>query len=388
MAQKDECYTPLLRTIGRTLAGLGPVLGDHVGIMLPHFLPNLRGLLASFRAIGLAPERTWLLFKDYRYPGKDRLIADLQRLGYNVRHHRDLETSVDEAMACARSRSCELLVVEDGAHVLDYVHRMGSLIDGVKVRAVEQTENGHSRIESLLPALRAHVVSVARSRMKAQFESPHVARSVIQNVGNLLHNRGLEGKHVATIGYGTIGRHICLEARRTGMVVTVFDNDERRLARAHCDGFPTASSARDAIHNAWLIIGTTGTTSIGEEIFSALGHGCHLANAASGNHEIDLPALRQHAQKICVDERATEYFLEPDRRRITVLAHGWPLNFHDYTAVPDEIIDMVLAALLVSAWEAVAMKFCCREIHAADPFIEKHRLIERYYRLYAARKTA
>ncbi len=81
-------------------------------------------------------------------------------------------------------------------------------------------------------------------------------------------------------------------------------------------------------------------------------------SASSRRDEIDIVGLESFSEENKVSEIGTEYTL-PNKNRIMVLAHGFPVNFFCSDSVPDKAIDPVLTEL-----------FLCAQKLATDTFMK------------------
>lgn len=246
--------------------------------------------------------------------------------------------------------------------------------------------------------------------IKKAVEAPLVADAVLQSVEQLLmrDHKGLRGKRVAVMGYGTVGSRVAEALRGRGARVGVFDRDRQKLVAARNQGFeiprlrlvgivddhgrPLACQL-DALpwdvrtrlesgapaswegHRIWprlepdlvtfvgrhsLILGTSGHCSVGAELIAALQHNTYLASCSSKRLEIDVEALEAQAITVePVEGVGTRYMLpatdgqKPLGRRgatrvITLLADGFPVNFwgEDAESIPTEHIEFVWALML------------------------------------------
>ncbi len=370
---------PLLRTYGRILKERGIDFSGSVFILAMHFLPNLVDFITVLSGLGLPLAQTWLLYKDYGYCDRSVLVEHLRERGAHIGSLSKASELIEEALTQATRLDCYVLGIEDGGKICCTLHReFPDSLDLVR-GLVEQTERGIRNIADLgKNNLRFPVIDVARSRMKSENEPPHVARSVLANIQNLLSELTLSGKWLAVFGYGRVGRCIAIEAQRTGMYVRIYDQNDERLLQASNEGFIVAGSARVALKDAQIVIGATGETSISVDTFDALEHNCYLVSASSNSTEIDIDALCERSQEVKCTENEIQYKLEPDGRIIHILAHGRPVNFHRFSAVPGEIIDLVLTSLLIAAAEISQGGNSKPMIHSVDPLLSKHKIARRY----------
>lgn len=324
-------------------------------LMVVHFLPDLGDFLNAFRLVGLQPDHTHLFYKQYQYKAKQSLIERLLLEGYRVRPLDELEEGALAGLDAANAGKRRVVIVEDGGYLVPLLH--GPLKDhpATVLGAVEQTERG-LRNDELLGELRFPVLDVARCDVKDRHESPHVGRAIVRNIQNLLPDRALAGMRSLVIGYGSIGERVAEALRSESARVAVYDIRAERLLSALRSGIETDEHLPNLLHKAQLVVGCTGETSLKEEHLSCLQGDGVLVSGSSGRLEIGVPALDAYAKaKAPVPGAGTEYELEPDGRRVLLLADGYPVNFHDASSgVPNDVIDVTLSALFLCACALVA----------------------------------
>ncbi len=379
----DRAYYPILNSVANNRKFSQSDFKRTVFIGVLHFLPNLIVFLNAYEKLGLKPKNAWLLYKDYDYKHKKGVIELLSNAGYHVSPLKNIDSTIKQAISHASLHQFRILIVEDGANIINRFHSRFSDKLTLVAGSVEQTTKGMRVIEALESnQLKTTVMDVARSTIKSVYEPVHVARSVITNIENLLSERSLSGKTILVIGFGRIGEKICYIAKNAGMIVSTFDKDKRKLARALIEGYYTCMSLHEALKNAWLVIGATGSTSLDANSISALEHGTYLASASSGEIEFDLDALDKYSVNIDRDEYLTTYTLYPNERKIQLLANGKPINFHNYSAVSDEIIDIVLSAMFISSYELIKSKSYPVGIISVNDLVERYKIEELFFDFY------
>jgi len=113
-----------------------------------------------------------------------------------------------------------------------------------------------------------------------------------------------------------------------------------------------------ALASCDLVLGTTGSTSIGPEVISSLKNGTLLGSTSSRQIEVDLEYLGRDPLKPeeVIEPKAPCVMAIPAARRytiaqrhgsktVTVLYDGYPINFWG-TSLPDHVADAVLSLLL------------------------------------------
>ena len=334
-----------------------PLKGKHILILL-HFLRDLVPFVKAMRELGLDPKASYFYYKEYPYPQREAIASWLKKQGCNVGLMAELDNDLKILEEGYETQIGELLIIEDGGHI--YPHIMQShprLLKHVQ-GCIEQTRRGIRNIENTLKHLETipevPVLSVADSELKSNFEPPIVADAVVRNIRSLLDNVNFRGRHVAVLGYGTIGEKLAERLRNEGMLVTVYDPDSSRLLKASQAGLNIAESAVQAVRYKFLVIGSSGECTIKRDEILALSHGTYLASASSEQYEIatdELIALSGSrttpfapADKVA----GTAYTLRKDENQVVLLANGYPINFWGMNSMPDQASDLILTLLLLS----------------------------------------
>lgn len=366
-----------------------PFAGFRFLIVL-HFLKDLVTFLVSCEKLGLRPSETILFCKDYLYPDRQAIGATLHARGYEVLPLSERRDGVRWLL-----RSCpqdeRVAIIEDGGYIVPLVHEeFQSELDKV-AGAVEQTTRG-IRNDRQLGHLAFNVHSVADAQLKEQFEPPHVARAIVDNIRKLVPSVNFSGKQAAVLGYGTIGRHVALQLGPDNlkMVVSVFDPEPNRRLAATQDGFLTRASCGDAVANRALVVGCSGETSVGREELLRMDSGTLVASGSSDQKEIgllELEALSDKREDTFQEGRpvGTKYRIRSTDTYLHLLANGYPVNFWGSESMPDEASDLVMSLILLATND-----LCCHHaryasgINASDinDLAEQHRVAKLYMDRY------
>jgi adenosylhomocysteinase len=171
------------------------------------------------------------------------------------------------------------------------------------------------------------------------------------------------------------------------MRVACYDRDLLRLLNAQEQGYVTAGSVSDLLsgHRPYLIVGSTGRTCLAGQEYQALSRDCILISVTSRTVEFDLAALTGGAvASEDLGVTGTRYSL-PSGITVTVLADGYPVNFHHAESVPNRQSDLVMSGLLVGAAALAAPLPAFRPGHnveLSNMVLENSGLLQRYYHLY------
>jgi S-adenosylhomocysteine hydrolase len=360
----------------------GKIFERTSAILLLHALEDLPPFLEAFESLGLSPADSLFYYKRYPYLNKEETLSWLRERGYQAEPMEGLQDTMPAFLAGV-GESRRIVVLEDGGYIGPNLHSYENTpweqIDG----AVEQTERG-VRMYEAVGNLRIPVAPVARCGLKNRQEPPHIGRTIVSNIQQLLPGRNLAGTRCVVIGYGHIGAAVCNAARAAGMIVSVYDADHGALAKAAQESFDTRDNLRSLLGDSQMVIGTTGNQSLGQDDILSLPHGMVLVSGSSGQYEIGIEALDVLSCKKTALDVGTAYTLEKEDREVILLGDGYPINFVGGNSVPDEAIDPVLGALLVAT---IAM------VHEppSDPGIQlewtndtmsRYELEKLYYNLY------
>jgi len=287
--------------------------------------------------------------------------------------------------------SVKRFLEEEGASSSD-PRQLSELLDPCLIGSVEHTRNGFDRlveVEREHERLAWPAFSIAISRLKREGEAGEVAVSILSALESVLHAEGMVlGRRRAVVlgSKGAIGRRLmdALKHRLDGGAASTTGVDLVAEPAAGASGSSIEAKTWQELpdevrHSADLIIGVTGTSILGGEVFEEwLLHGSeptlHVASGSTKTEEFAQltdwlqPLLAESEPRLSSGEpvqlRASElrdpitdrffghrYRFELDRpegavrRDIVCLARGTPLNFL-YYGVATELIDEVLASLL------------------------------------------
>ena len=353
-------------------------------VLILHFLSDLPPLLQRLEDFGLEPRKTWLVRKPYRYPRAEKVKRELQERKYNIEECTAAEEAGEPArrvlvaMRAAMTADEKFLVIEDGGYVTPMLHT--DEFDGLRqhcIGVVEQTTKGIRSIQSIR-SLQLPVMAVAQSKLKLALEASEVGDALAFTLESYFRRYQNMPMRVPTlvIGYGAVGRHLAGALRNRGARVSVFDNDYARQAEARSErpGFPTLETLDD-LTEFRLIVGTTGTTSLGIDAILRTSSEILLASGSSDRLEFDLGALRGNVaepldENISLDGLVTRYRLK-NGHLVDVLCDGYPINFIIGDGIAKRVIDPILTELVIGAGLIVERHALENIIHQIPDVIEK-----------------
>ncbi|MCW3131437.1 MAG: 3-hydroxyacyl-CoA dehydrogenase NAD-binding domain-containing protein [Candidatus Methanospirare jalkutatii] len=355
-------------------------------LIVLHFLKDLIVFLEACEKLGLEPSKTHLFYKPYLYPHREEIASHLKAKGYHVYPLENLEKVLDTLNK--QDVNGKFIVIEDGGYIVPLLHkRFPKLLENT-IGAVEQTTRG-IRNDEQIGDLKIPVLNVAGSKIKNEIEPPHVADAVIRNLESLLMGEKLRGSKAAVLGYGTIGREIAKRLNSKGMKVTVYDLDELKRSRAREDEWVSevVNESYNAVKNKLLVIGCSGETSIGREEILSLSHGTYLVSASSDQREIGLMELKalSSSKKTLRNENGikigTSYTIRGQNKVIHLIADGFPINFWYSESMPNQVSDLILSLIYVSAIELVKKDFG-NGFQNIDKISEKYEIAKIYEQIY------
>ncbi|MFN0077911.1 MAG: CRISPR-associated ring nuclease Csm6 [Prosthecobacter sp.] len=349
-----------------------PFRGTRVLIVL-HYLSNLVSFVDGLLGLGMQPEMTVALYKDYPYPQKRRIEDWLRAKGVRVGPNTVSERKVvlDEIENAHGNEP--IVVIEDGCYwTMDLLARpaLAARVRGV----VEQTTRGQRKIEKWCsdnPGKKEPfpVLLLPESHTKRDFEPDHVSGAIVKSIDAMIPDF-LARMEVTVFGFGTIGERVADILAQFHARVTVCSPDAPARAHTQNKGFKFVQSPVEAVKGADLVIGTAGCLTIDCDVIAALKHNTYLASASSEQVEIDLecldrldaepkPFLHDFLEKAGGEPLpiGTIYTLPPDDRKIILLADGMPVNFTGFSGMKDQAADLIMTLLFVAGVRMAARDY-------------------------------
>lgn len=349
---------PLPKILSSQARGAGVSIEDLTVIIVPHLLTDFLSFIDAMETIGLNPKHTFIV--GIPYSMKDHVVVRLLHRGYNsiwapslYPFHNELHEAIKAAASSARAKAGKILIVEDGGYVIPTIHSdYPELIPSV-IGAVEQTANGIWAYKAILKKKRKiKTMNVAECDLKKRRESPHIGDAVFRNTSNLLDQvkMSVRNKEVLVVGFGSTGSQIAKIFKKMEANVTVFDEIKKRRREAKLNGFHVPESLDAGIKGKFLVIGCTGKKSIGINSLLRADHQTLFVNASSKRLEVDHDELKNITERVeTVAPFVTQYHLF-NGKTITILADGFPVNFHgDSESVPDKELQFIYGLLFDSA---------------------------------------
>jgi len=377
-----ENQMPILCSYASNLSDSKP-FDNKIFLIVLHFLKDLIIFLKKSEDLGLTPNKTYVFWKPYLYPHKYLIASHLRREGYNVYPLEELENVLKELNQ--ETIIEDIVVIEDGGYITPLLHKKFNNLLKRAIGAIEQTSRG-IRNNKEIKSINIPILNVAESRFKATVEPPHVADAVVGNIKNFLSFELLRGKEATLMGFGTIGKNIASSLKNNGINVTVYDPDFEKLSEAKEIPYNVEDVPERAVKDKFLIIGCSGETSIGEKEILNLKNNTYLVSASSDQREIGMPVLKSlqcNSEIIEWDNKkiGTAYLIRGKNDWVKLIADGYPINFWFSESMPNQVSDVILSLIFLSAIELIGNKDeFVTGINSVNNISEKYKVPEKYYR--------
>jgi adenosylhomocysteinase len=341
---------PLLGGIAAEFKETRPFAGLTIGVSL-HIEKKTAVLLQTLQAGAAHVVATGNLGTT-----QDDVALALNALGVRVYGHRD--DTPHEHLENVREvlRHKPDLLLDNGADLTALaVGEPGFDLARIRGGTEETTSGGHRMREELARRIPFPVIVINDSPLKLIVENKHgVGQGAVESFYRIT-NLMIQGKRVAVLGYGWVGRGIAKYFRDFGAQVNVVEQDSIRALEAAVDGF-RVMGVDAAVLSANVILTATGRPGvITAAHFPRMRDGVVLGNTGHFDYEIDVPALRRQATAKEALEPGIERFRLENGRHVTLLCGGRMFNLGGVEAKgnPIEVMDMGFA-LQARSLEAVA----------------------------------
>lgn len=260
------------------------------------------------------------------------------------------------------------VIIEDGGYAVQVISQLiaeDTISANLVMGAVEQTSRG-TWLDRRIHAsghLPFPVIEITSCKTKLIAEPPYIANAVRSNIHSLLDSAGLDSAGIKTVGIygggGTIGYRLAKQFRDDGDSVFISEISPDRsflpLIRGDFDEI-TPENLRECD----LIIGCSGSTSIGLPVFTGLQNGAIIASASSRQVELDMDWLYGNSlasnpmgsvgDAVLGVTAASQFSFAVvgESKSVTVLYDGYPVNFWG-SSLPDYVGDAILALLMEGA---------------------------------------
>ncbi|KKQ33921.1 MAG: hypothetical protein US50_C0068G0003 [Candidatus Nomurabacteria bacterium GW2011_GWB1_37_5] len=219
---------------------------------------------------------------------------------------------------------------------------------------IEETKNGIWFEENY--QFKFPMLSVASAILKNYGETYFVAKAIMRTSEHILINERqltLAGHNILIVGYGSIGRHLAYFLR-TQATVSIYDIKPPLRLRACVEGHSVLPNLKN-LKKFDFIIGVTGSYPLQRELLQ-LKQDVILINGSTGKREFAFNPIKKSIINVIKTQSISTITLK-NKRRIHLLAHGYPVNFFQSESIPSYIFDIVCAETFILAQLLAKSKF-------------------------------
>lgn len=300
------------------------VTGPLAFVCHQHLLPSVVPLLSMLFEWTGSRDLFWVMGKPYStIQSTSSRLRDLgisvceptlpyPRAGYSTAMRDDLR---------ALWRQVELAADRDGVSRIIAIDEGGYLADTVpstlrpRVVAVEQTTYGTKALHCHVPT-----IHVALSQAKRTFETPAIAKAVLERLRQLI--PGFDASRLGIIGMGPLGRELYKESISSGLPTLAFD-----IKNNLPSGVPAAAwtdHVKALVDASDVVVGCSGADCLPLQTLPA-NRSLYLASASSA--DIEFNSVLAASSKIDSSTLAPAELAMPGGARHLVLNGGFPINF-------------------------------------------------------------
>ena len=243
------------------------------------------------------------------------------------------------------------IIVDDGGDLVSMLHtKRRELLDNI-LGGSEETTTGVHRLHALAAQgkLEFPMIAANDAYCKYLFDNRYgTGQSTwdgIMRTTNLV----IAGKNVVISGYGWCGKGGAMRARGLGANVIITEVDPIKAIEAVFDGFrvmPMDEAAK--IGDIFLTL-TGDKDIIRKQHFAVMKHGAMMANSGHFDVEINKVELNEVSVSHRPVRKNIEEFVQPDGRKLYLLAEGRLVNLAAGDGHPAEIMDLSFAVQFFSA---------------------------------------
>jgi S-adenosylhomocysteine hydrolase len=306
-----------------------------------------------------------------------------------------VKNSVIRILEDSVRRNKKFMIVEDGGYVFPLLHDDPDLSQALEycLGTVEHTSRGMMNYQymetdqiPLTPRIiKKPAITIATSLLKEKQEPPFIAQAVVDETSFLLRKQHdfLKYKTIMVLGYGRIGRALVDILYSLDSNVIVVDPKVDMLERCqkkYPDIKCSPSITKDLVQEANIIIGATGLPSFGSRHLEFFIKNQNYLPDKKGeiilvslsskqiefidvmnffdrkmNNLTDVLTNREmFVQKKKIVDFGIEYYIyfsNGKRKKITILADGYPVSFFpEYTdAAPNRAMDPIMTELYLAS---------------------------------------
>ena len=235
----------------------------------------------------------------------------------------------------------------------------------------EETTTGALLLRGRETTVPFPVIVINDSYLKLLVENRFgVGQSVVQGFMNAT-NRMIPGTRATVLGYGPCGRGVAQTLRELGAQVTVVEIDPYRRIEAAMEGHRIATTAEALPGTQLLFLATGHPDVLGADDIARLDSGVVIAGVGHRAWELDLDELGTPLpDQGGVQTRLHDVYLQPDGRRIVVLAGTRMINLVAGGGNPIDAMDLGLTLQARSLAAIASRRFVTEGVHPVPSGID------------------
>ncbi len=243
------------------------------------------------------------------------------------------------------------IIIDDGGDLVNLIHTTRRELLPNIIGGSEETTTGVLRLKALAKAgkLEFPMMAANDAYCKYLFDNRYgTGQSTwdgIMRTTNLV----IAGKNVVIAGYGWCGKGGAMRAKGLGANVIVTEVDPIKAIEAVFDGFRVMTMDEAAKIGDIFLTLTGDKDVIRDRHFALMKNGAMMANAGHFDVEINIPELEAQSVSRRTVRNNIEEFLQPDGRKLYLLAKGRLVNLASGDGHPAEIMDLSFGVQFFSA---------------------------------------
>ncbi len=324
-------------------------LADAYVICAQHLVSTTYSLFHTLLNLGLKPANLSVIGKCYStdpeaYREMSKKGIDVCPSSLSFDSHRSFDEQYRENLLkfvnrrlkkISSAKFKKIIILDDGGELISIISSSLGEIKGAV--AIEQTSSGFHKLNKKKASL--PIINVARSPAKLIYESPIIAKLVVDTLVSQIKNLPSQPREVLVIGNGAIGSRI-REVLESKYHISTFDKAASRSSIRSQD-FEKFLKKFD------LIIGCTGRSVLRPEQYKLLKKNVILVSASSSDREFDAVHLRNKMPLV----RDCHQSLQIDGTYL--INCGFPVNFSaEFRAIDVDELQLTRSLLLSSILQA------------------------------------
>lgn len=243
------------------------------------------------------------------------------------------------------------MIIDDGGDLVSRIHKERRELIPKIIGGSEETTTGVNRLKALAEqgALKFPMIAANDAYCKYLFDNRYgTGQSTWDGVMRTT-NLVVAGKTVVIAGYGWCGKGAAMRAKGLGANVIVTEIDPIKAIEAVFDGF-RVMPMEEAAPLGDIFLTLTGCDDvINKKHFPLMKNGAVLANSGHFDVEINKTDLKESAVSTRTVRKNIEEFVQPDGRKLYLLAEGRLVNLAAGDGHPAEIMDLSFGVQFFSA---------------------------------------